>query len=78
MLTLAVFVRELPSRLVDGFDSMYGAPQWVVVERSDDVGGSWRVSAGREYGAGTHLLGVMRADAETMTPEAFDAQWHRR
>jgi hypothetical protein len=78
MLVAAVFLRQLPLMLLDGFglDSQ-GAPEWVVVEDVATGLECWRVSAGREYGAGEHILAEMQADADALTKDEFVARWRR-
>jgi hypothetical protein len=37
----------------------------------------WRVSAGRGYGAGEHLLKVMQDDLARMTEAEFEQVWRK-
>lgn len=73
-----VLLRELPLMLWDGFGSDGGAPEWIVVGDRASGRECWRVSAGRDYGAGEHILAQMRNDADVLTKEEFSARWNRR
>ncbi len=77
LLTLVVFLRELPLMLIDPFGSGAGAPAWVHVEDRATKELKWRVAAGRQLGAGEQVLGSMQEDLEGMTPAGFEGQWHR-
>jgi hypothetical protein len=77
LLTLSVLLREIPLMLLDGFGALRGAPEWVVVEDRATGRECWRISAGREYGAGEHLLAEMQSDARALTADDFRRRWRR-
>lgn len=63
--------------LWDGFGSQKGAPEWIVVEDRASGRECWRVSAGRDYGAGEHILAQMQTDADALTKDEFAARWRK-
>lgn len=67
-----MLLRTLPLTLLAG-DTDAVAPAWVVV--TDAVTGEtrWRVSAGRGFGTGEHLLEAMKSDLSSMTAAEFEA-----
>lgn len=77
LLALTVLLRELPLMLWDGFGSQKGAPEWIVVEDRASGRQCWRVSAGRDYGAGEHILAQMQTDADVLTEDEFAARWRK-
>lgn len=76
LLALAVVLRALPLTLLGGDDDAV-APAWVVVDDKATGETLWRVSAGRGFGAGEHLLEAMEADLSQMTETEFQEEWRR-
>ena len=75
LLGLAVFLRNLPLMLLDGFGLQDVAPAWVVVRRRSDGAEVLRVAAGRVPGAGESILAVMHKEADTMDEQTFLRRW---
>jgi hypothetical protein len=76
LLGLAVFLRTFVLMVLGG-DADAVAPAWVVVKDRGTGETCWRVSAGRGYGTGEHLLNAMEADLSHMTEAAFQMEWRK-
>lgn len=79
MLSVAVALRELVAGLGSGgmfgdFDTV--APAWVVVTRKRDARVVGRLAAGREAGAGEHLLKAVQRDLASDTEAEFLSRYH--
>ena len=79
-LAAAVLLRGAPAALLfqSGVAADKLAPSWVIVEERTTGRILGRVAAGRDAGAGEHLLTCMQADSETMTMPEFRTSWDLR
>lgn len=77
LLALVVLLRNVVFLVLsDGSFSELVAPAWVVVTRHSDGSVVGRLSAGREPGAGEHILTSVRADLRRLRPAEFLQRWH--
>lgn len=76
LLGLAVFLRNFVLFALGG-DANDVAPAWVVVNNGLTGETCWRVSAGRGFGSGEHLLTAMERDLSQMTEAEFQEEWRK-
>ncbi len=78
LLAVAVLLRDIPFRLLDGYGLLLVAPAWILVKDRGTAQTLFTVSAGRDPGAGEYILAEMTRDAQVMTLKELTSRWHAK